>query len=46
MQVELYQHLFKPGTPNLGRFVDLLEQLFQRSGIRASRVTGAVAPQL
>jgi hypothetical protein len=44
MQVELYQHLFKPGTSNLSRFVDLLEQLFQRSRIRASRVTGAVAP--
>ena len=46
MQVELYQHLFKPGTSNLGRFFDLLEQLLQRSGIRATRVTGTVAPQL
>jgi hypothetical protein len=46
MQVELYQHLLKPGTPNLSRFFDLREQILQRSGIRATRVTGAVAPKL
>jgi hypothetical protein len=46
MQVELNQHLIEPGTADLSRFVDLLEQIFQRSGIRAARVAGTVAPEL
>jgi len=31
MQLQLCQHAVEPATPNLGRFLDLLEQMFQGS---------------
>jgi len=42
MQLQLCQHAVKPATPNLGRFLDLLEQMFQGS----RRGIIAVAPPL